>query len=378
MGRLRKLLGGLGGNCTRGFLPLGRRGRSTAHVESCPECRSLQWRQRQYLERMRNAAIPAASDDFTARLLARTQELAAAHAAPSAATAASAGNGTANYGTGNDGTASSALKALGLAAGGAVAAAGMVTAAAYFLAGDPRPVAAGASAPAFQHEAAFGLPEAAFGLPSMPGTVSLDARPLGAAGMLTSADLEELRTQGWSCPELHEMGFHVLWARQEAVAGQGVLELRLTDGTHFATVLEQHAVLEQDAAASPAAGSSSSVPVSSPTNILTGHPASEDGFVPAPPEGGAAVPGSLWINASAPWRAIYQAPGVTFTYISDLPSAAADDGVSELVRAGSATPAGSAGEAADRGPAGNAAPAAEALPARLQRGFGRILELLTP
>jgi len=320
---------------------------------------------------MRNAAIPAASDDFTARLLARTQELAAAHAAPSAATAASAGNGTANYGTGNDGTASSALKALGLATGGAVAAAGMVTAAAYFLAGDPRPVAAGASAPAFQHEAAFGLR-------SMPGTVSLDAGPLGAAGMLSSADLEELRTQGWSCPELHEMGFHVLWARQEAVAGQGVLELRLTDGTHFATVLEQHAVLEQDAAASPAAGSSSSVPVSSPTNILTGHPASEDGFVPAPPEGGAAVQGSLWINASAPWRAIYQAPGVTFTYISDLPSAAADDGVSELVRAGSATPAGSAGEAADRGPAGNAAPAAEALPARLQRGFGRILELLTP
>ncbi|MBT2594305.1 hypothetical protein [Arthrobacter sp. ISL-72] len=319
---------------------------------------------------MRNAAIPAASDDFTARLLARTQELAAAHAAPQASNTAAASNGTGNHGTGNYGTASSALKALGLAAGGAVAAAGVATAAAYFLAGDPRPVAAGASAPAFQQEAAFGLQP-------LPGTVSLDAGSqsagsLGAAGMLTSADLEELRTQGWSCPELHGMGFHVLWARREAVAGQGVLELRLTDGTHFATVLEQHA------AASPAGGSSASVPVSSPTNILTGHPASDDGFVPAPSDGGAAAPGSLWINASAPWRAIYQAPGVTFTYISDLPSAAADDGISELVRAGSTTPAGSVEGAADPGAAGNAAPAAEGLPARLQRGLGRIMELLTP
>src|SRR2546426_83606 len=47
------------------------------HVESCPECDAQQQRERQYLERLRSAAIPAASDDLTARLLARTEQLAA-------------------------------------------------------------------------------------------------------------------------------------------------------------------------------------------------------------------------------------------------------------------------------------------------------------
>ena len=124
MGQLRNLLRGLGGNCSRGFLPRGKRGRSAKHMESCPECASLLWRERQYLERMRRAAIPAASDDLTARLLARTQHL--AMAPPSAAARPPV-------------PASPAVKVLGLAAGGALAAAGVVAGAAYFLAGDPGP-----------------------------------------------------------------------------------------------------------------------------------------------------------------------------------------------------------------------------------------------
>lgn len=364
MGQLRNLLRGLGGNCTRGLLPRRKRGRSTKHIESCPECTSLQWRERQYLERMRRASIPAASDDFTARLLARTQQLAMAPDGTSARNAASRTSAHRN-----NATCSPALRALGLAAGGAVAAAGMVTAAAYFVAGDPRPAAAGASSASFQQHGAT------FGLQSSPGDASL-----GAAGMLTPADLETLRTRGWSCPELRDMGFHVLWARSEEVAGQPVLELRLTDGKHFATVLEQHSP-PGAAGAAPADPAQSAVPMSSPTNILTGRPAADDGFVRAP-EDGTGTPaggtGALWINAAAPWRAIYQAPGVTFTYISDLPADSADDGVAELVRSGSTTAVPGARAPAASGAGGSGPTGAEGLPTRLQRGLGRIVELFTP
>ncbi|MDR6506347.1 hypothetical protein [Arthrobacter oryzae] len=321
---------------------------------------------------MRRAAIPAASDDLTARLLARTQQLAMA---PSA----SASRPTVH--------ASPAVKALGLAAGGAVAAAGVVAGAAYFLAGDPTPNAAGGSSSLSQQQAAaFGLQSSEGIFPpdgavspgtAVTGTGSPDAgdasaAPLGTAGMLTSVELQGLRAQGWSCPELGGLGFHVLWARREVVSGQGVLELRLTDGRHFATVLEQHPQ-------APQTGGAAAVAVNSPpTNILTGRPAAEDGFVPAP-EGGAPAGGSLWINPSAPWKAIYQTSDVTFTYISDLPADAADDGLAELMSAGSAA----AVRSVEGGPAGpgtdNAAVhAAEDLPARLKRGLGRIMELFTP
>ena len=47
------------------------------HVESCAECRARQQRERQYLEKLRGAAVPEASEDLTARLLARTEQLAA-------------------------------------------------------------------------------------------------------------------------------------------------------------------------------------------------------------------------------------------------------------------------------------------------------------
>ena len=205
-----------------------------------------------------------------------------------------------------------------------------------------------------------------------PASFQQQAATLGLqspAGMLTSAELQGLRTSGWSCPELRDLGFHVLWARREAVSGQGVLELRLTDGQHFATVLEQHPQARQ-AGVPPTA--------SSPTNILTGRPAAEDGFVAAP-AGGAPQGGALWINASAPWKAIYQTSDVTFTYISDLPADAADDGVAELIRSGSAVAVSSMeGNPAAVGTVGAAAPAADDLPARLKRGLGRIMQLFTP
>ena len=76
-------------------------------------------------------------------------------------------------------------------------------------------------------------PRVAFGLGGEP-----DFTP---AGTLSTGQLAAFRSQGWTCPELRDLGFHLIWARAGVISGDEVLELRLTDGRHFATVLEQHA-----------------------------------------------------------------------------------------------------------------------------------------
>ena len=91
--------------------------------------------------------------------------------------------------------------------------------------------------------------------------------------------------------------------------------------------------------------------LAAPVNVLTGRPATSDGFtsarVPAAMTatgaGAGTGRGMLWVNHAAPFAAIYQAGDATFTYVSDQPAEQADDGVAALVRASSA--------AADRPPA---------------------------
>ncbi|MGZ4663201.1 MAG: anti-sigma factor [Arthrobacter sp.] len=316
-----------------------------------------QWRERQYLERLRTAWVPAASDDLTARLLSRTQHLA------TAVTPAPAADPTPHIPA-----MSGATKALSIVAGGAMAAVGLVAVAAYVLAGDPTPVAgegiAGGVIPqSVQRPADSQAFEAA-------GSAE-------AAGTLNAEQLAVLRTEGWVCPELQDLGFHLLWARHETVAGHGVLEMNFTDGRHFATVLEQH----------PQSGQPVGAPVaslaSSPMNVMTGHPAADDGFVPAP-DHGAPRDGALWVHSATPWRAIYQASGITFTYVSDLPAEKADDGMAELMRDGAASngaPSSDPG-ASQGGPAvagtGITPAAQEPLTARLQRGLSRIIGLFSP
>jgi len=122
MGQLHRLLEGL--RTRTGIPPLagGRHPQTTDHIRACAECASALHRQRQYIERLRTAAVPAASDELTARLLLRTQQLAMAPAPVSRP---------------------SRMMLAGLAGGVAVVAAGAVAAGAYTVAGEPRPYAAG-------------------------------------------------------------------------------------------------------------------------------------------------------------------------------------------------------------------------------------------
>jgi hypothetical protein len=433
---LKRLLGGCPCSYSRRF----SRGRSSSRAglifrvtswsrkyqQVCDECTLRERREQQYLERLRRAAVPAASDDLTARLLARTGELARA-ADPVPGGPSSAGQPPA---AGHpDSVAPSALhealpaggqlwgparngvrrrtRLAAATAGGAAAAVALMAGSAYLLGESPAPLAAGESSTAFLQKD-LGVSAAALTPDAGPAPAwSVPGEPdISPADALSAGQLATLRAQGWTCPDLGDLGFHLVWARGGVAAGADVVELRLTDGRHFATVLEQHAGwpprqgatgLRQTAAA--------------PVNVLTGHPAGADGFAAAGLPGtlrpadnpAGALPGGgnggLWINPAPPFRAIVQGSAATFTYVSDQPADEAARGLAALVRT-SAVPGRDTQDPETQDPESQGpetqgpktqdsetqadvlSDPAEATPAgiqvRLERGFGRILELLAP
>ena len=343
MGHLHRLLGGLKDKTASLHVAAVRHPGTTDHVRQCADCAAALRRQRQYLERLRGAAIPAASDDLTARLLLQTQQLAMAPAAAAPPPGA--------------------LRLAGLAGGVAVMAAGAVAAGAYLSAGEPPQYAAAAGSASVSGASGHTGPGDGPGLDDLPVS---GAAGNGSAASEAESRLATLRSHGWACPDLKAMGFRIVSATATERGGQRAVELRLSDGRHMATILEQRSAAVpaagQDPAASPTAPDS-------PVNPLTGHPARLDGFVPVAADGGDAG-GRLWIKTAAPWSAIYQASGTTFTYVSDLPADAADDAVAALAAAGLATHAGIVATA--RPEAGWDNPGAESILDRMGRGLRKM------
>lgn len=405
MGLLKRLLGSSGcrfsGRSRRGATRLWAAGHHD-HVASCAECRARQQRERQYLERLRGAAVPEASEDLTARLLARTEQLAAERTDadpertpqdPSGGPAEPAAPGLSGTGGAFADAPAPVARAQRshhggarrpvLAGAGAIAAVALMAGTAYFMGGDAgipadgaegsalaRPDTAGPLSNAGPLDA--GEPPAAGELPGaagVPGDADAprvgfgpgDGPEIAPAGALSAGQLAALHAQGWTCPELRDLGFHLMWARAGVMSGDNVLELRLTDGRHFATVLEQHLSPGQVRGTPPGQADAS------PINVLTGHTARADGFTPAPAGLLPSVPeprnGALWINPAPPYRAIYQSAAGTYTYISDLPAVQAGDGAAALTRVSSEAPA----------PASR-----DGIPERIERGLSRILEHLAP
>lgn len=225
-------------------------------------------RERQYLERLREAPIPPVSEDLAARLLARTHELAALP--PIGQRKQPAGKATA--------------KVVAVGTFCATGAAGILAAGLFAVAGDPN-TAYGGAASAAMAPAAGQIP---------------------AAGTAVDADvLNGLRAQGWVCPELEAMGFRLESARALLRDGQLAVELKLTDGAHSATITEQRT----------AAGGVLDVPASGP---------GQDKRTPAPMEG------RLRILSTVPWSVQYNTPDRTFTLESSLPAERADDALPVL------------------------------------------------
>ncbi|MCY1674187.1 anti-sigma factor [Pseudarthrobacter sp. SL88] len=278
----------------------GRHARTSAHVASCPECALAMRRERQYLERLREAPIPPASNDLTARLLERTSLL-AAQPVPSTPSVTAP---------------RTAARVLAMAAGGTVAAAGVLGVGALAAAGEPLP-----------------------GNAAAPATLAQVSAHTPADGRALTADqLSSLRQEGWACPVLEAMGFRLESAKAVVRGGQPAVELRLSDGSHYATVTELHA--GNMAASVEAVGRQGS-----PVQVL----------------------------GTSPWSATYTSGGRTFTFESNLPADQADDAGPILERVG-----GVAAEGLTAGVDGNAQDAAgEPLENRLQRGINRIVAVFT-
>ncbi len=254
-------------------------------------------RERQYLERLREAPIPPASNDLTARLLERTSLLAAQ---PVPATPSVNASRT-------------AARVLAMAAGGTVAAAGVLGVGALVAAGEPVPGNGAGTAT----------------LAQVSSHTPADGRAL------TADQLSSLRQEGWACPVLEAMGFRLESAKAVVRGGQPAVELRLSDGSHYATVTEQHAG-NMAAAVSPQG---------TPVQVL----------------------------GTSPWSATYTSGGRTFTFESNLPADQADDAGPILEQVG-----GVAAEGLTAGASSNTRDAAgEPLGNRLQRGINRIVAVFT-
>lgn len=254
-----------------------RHSRDPGHLRECSECQAAVLRERQYLERLRRAAIPEASQDFTNRLIEHTQRLAQSESPHSPTRQRRVRDG---------------VRVVGLAAGGLAVSAGILAVAAYALGGEVAPQAAGRG----EQEVRTLVSSTSAGNAGqqLPVTGSQLSLPVTVAGTvsLSGQQLSELRQDGWACPELATMGYHVVSARAMMQDGHPAVELHLSNGDHHATLMEEHL------------------------------------------EGSGTSGTRMSITPGAPWQAIYTSPAAVLRYSSDMPADQAAGAVPEIVKAG--------------------------------------------
>jgi len=238
-------------------------------------------RERQYLERLRGSSVPEASQDLAARLIQHTERL-ANQPDPSGSTP--------YYSTfAEQRPRFRGLRLAGITAGVLAVSAGALAVSAYVVAGDAEPQILAATSDAGSLSGAWtSSPSEAMVGPAFRAGNALSLSPL---------QLESLREEGWACPELAAMGFHVVSAQAIRHNGNPAVEIRLENDGHYATIVEEHL---------PDNGSAS----------------------------GSSTSARLSVTQGTPWKAVYTMPAAVISYASDLPADAADDAVPEIVRAG--------------------------------------------
>ena len=268
-----------------------RHTRNPEHLQHCAECQVALRRERQYLERLRGAAVPEASQDLAARLIQHTErlakepgELGSTLQYPSLQRPYSRFRG---------------LRVAGVAAATLAVSAGALAASAYVIAGDAEPQAVSEASDAGMLSGAWtGIPAEVMVGPAFRA---------GSTVTLNPGQLESLREEGWACPELSGLGFHVVSAQATRHNGNPAVEITLENNGHYATIVEEHL---------PAHG--------------TGR--------------GRSTSAQLSVTQGTPWKAVYTMPAAVISYASDLPADTADDAVPEIVRAGDSMSAASAPE----------------------------------
>jgi hypothetical protein len=253
-----------------------RHTRAPEHLEVCADCRNALQRERQYLERLRCASVPEASHDLAARLIQHTERLANQPSQPFVTQAAPHGIRR-------------AVRLAAVAASTLAVSAGALAVSAYVVAGDDEQQAFGGTSDI------GALAGAWTGSPAE--TMVGPAFSAGSTVSLSSAQLDTLRKEGWACPELSAMGFHVVSAQATMHNGHPAVEIKLESNGHYATIVEEHLPADHNAL-------------------------------------GASAPARLSVAQGMPWKAVYTMPAAVISYSSDLPAETADDAVPEIVRAG--------------------------------------------
>ncbi|WP_423181901.1 hypothetical protein [Arthrobacter sp. NyZ413] len=254
-----------------------RHSRAEGHVEECSECQAAVLRERQYLERLRRASVPEASQDFTNRLIEHTRRLAESDDAGQPASERRPWQN---------------MRIAGAAAGGLAVSAGILAVAAYVLGGEATPQASNAGE---QEVRTLVSSTSAANLPDQLPMTSPQANlpvTVSASVALNPQQLSELRKEGWACPELDSMGFHVVGARAMMQDGHPAVELQLDNGAHHATLTEEHL------------------------------------------EGSGSTGTRLSTSPGTPWQAVYTSPVAVLRYSSDMPPEQAASALPELVKAG--------------------------------------------
>ncbi|MHA7292789.1 hypothetical protein [Arthrobacter sp. HLT1-21] len=134
---------------------------------------------------------------------------------------------------------------------------------------------------------------------------------------LNDSQLEELRGDGWYCPDLEMLGFTVVSAEAMTIAGRPALMMVLDDGADSVTIYEQRKLGDgREPVASP------------PINAVTGNTVVADGF-----ERIGGMQRQVWVHPGHSWQVVLDSQSVTYTVVSSLPAAEMPQAVSQLVLA---------------------------------------------
>lgn len=134
----------------------------------------------------------------------------------------------------------------------------------------------------------------------------------GTPTSLNSNQIEQLRDDGWFCPELQTLGFRLERAEALEIDGRPTLQLDLSDGSHSLTIYEQR-------------GEGSETEFV-PINAVTGNTVHEDGF-----EEIGGTEQTVWLHPGRAWQLVIDSGSATYTVASTLPVADMPRAVSQLM-----------------------------------------------
>ncbi|GAA1342190.1 anti-sigma factor family protein [Arthrobacter roseus] len=252
------------------------------HISHCKQCRAIVEFQRGIRSRLRSP-VPRPAQDLTASILARTNS--SAHQGPSES---AWGHAAAAHGR-------PSRRRLTVATTVAIAviATGTLTGA-YVMGAEPAPVAS------LDHQQAIasGWEAVAHDTPTK----------------LLVDQVNELRSEGWNCPDLEAIGFSLTDAEAITVRGTPTVRLTLSNGEDSLTVYEQRKISSVRAADAP------------PVNAVTGNEVTSDGF-----ERMGGTQRELWVNPDHSWQVVLDADAVTYTVMSSTSPAEMPAAIQQVV-----------------------------------------------